>query len=300
MTVDVQDNAPATTTEPRPIYWSIRRELWENRSLYVAPLIVAAMVMFALLIHFLTLPQRMRALAAMDAEKQRAAVSMPFNMMAGLVVVTAFIVGFFYCLDALHGERRDRSILFWKSLPVSDRDTVLSKAAIPLVVMPLFILVIIVVAQTIMMMFSTAVLLGSGTTLRPLWTHAQLVHSTIGLVYALIAMSLWHAPLYAWLLLVSGWAKRATFLWAVMPPLLIAAFEKITFRTSYLGELLKDRVVGWFMHGFAVQRGHVALDPLDSLTPGSLLSAPGLWIGLILAAGFLAAAVRLRRNREPI
>ena len=51
-------------------------------------------------------------------------------------MLTAFLVGVFYCLDALHGERRDRSILFWKSLPVSDLTTVLAKASVPCRVLP--------------------------------------------------------------------------------------------------------------------------------------------------------------------
>ena len=58
----------------------------------------------------------------------------------------------FYCLDALYGERRDRSILFWKSLPVSDLTTVLSKASIPIVVLPLLTFAVTVATQLIMLL----------------------------------------------------------------------------------------------------------------------------------------------------
>ena len=79
----------------------------------------------------------MRAASALDPAEQPAALAMPYSIAATLIIVTTLIVGGFYCLDALHGERRDRSILFWKSLPVSDLTTVLSKMTIPLVVLPL-------------------------------------------------------------------------------------------------------------------------------------------------------------------
>ena len=118
-----------TTPETRPMYWSVQRELWDNRSVYLAPLVVAAVVMFGFLISLITLPARMHAAAALAPAKQRVTVEMPFSFIAAFTLLTAFVVAFFYCLEALHGERRDRSILFWKSLPISDRVAVLSKAS---------------------------------------------------------------------------------------------------------------------------------------------------------------------------
>jgi ABC-2 type transport system permease protein len=293
--------APAGTSAIRPVYWSIRRDLWENRSIYIAPLLVNSVVMFGFLISLTTLPRRMRALGAADAMKQRAAVGMPFNMIAGLTVVTAFIVGAFYCLDALHGERSDRSILFWKSLPVSDRITVLSKASIPLVVLPLFLFALIVSAQLIMLVLSAMVLEGSGTGVAILAANVRFFQSAVALLYSLIAMALWHAPIYAWLLLVSAWARRATFLWAVLPAFAISILERIAFNTSHFAALIRYRLIGWFTQSFVLQPGsHAPMEPLAALTAGRFLSTPGLWLGLIAAAIFLAAAVRLRHYREPI
>jgi len=283
------------------MYWSVRRELWENRSIYIAPLAVAAVVLFGFLISTATLPRRMLALSALDPAKQYHAIERPYNVIAGLLVVTAFIVGVFYCLDALHGERRDRSILFWKSLPVSDRTTVLAKAGVPLVVLPLLVFAIVVTAQVFMLLLSTLVLLPHGQSLAMLWAQLPLFKMSLALLYALTAIALWHAPIYGWLLLVSGWARRATFLWAVLPWLAICVFEGIAFRTSHFASLLKHRLIGGFMQSFGLEgRGSVANDPLTHLTPGRFLSTPGLWIGLAFAAAFLAAAVRLRRYRDPI
>ena len=157
-------------TPTRPLYWSVRRELWENKSIYVAPLAAAAVLLFGYAISTITLPRRMQALQALDPGRQSATVTMPYNVIAGLVFVTAFIVAFFYCLDALHGERRDRSILFWKSLPVSDLTAVLAKASIPLVVLPLVVFAIVVAAHVSILALSTLVLAGNGPGLSTLWS----------------------------------------------------------------------------------------------------------------------------------
>ncbi|HWX16556.1 MAG TPA: hypothetical protein VNY07_08215, partial [Chthoniobacterales bacterium] len=121
----------------RPFYWSVRRELWENRSIYVVPLIVAVVQVFGFAISTIGLAERRRSVLLLDPAHQRAAIEQPYDLVAMMMIFILFIVGVFYCLDALHGERRDRSILFWKSLPVSDLTTVLSKVTIPLVVLPL-------------------------------------------------------------------------------------------------------------------------------------------------------------------
>jgi ABC-2 type transport system permease protein len=296
-----QASAPAAISVTRPMYWSVRRELWENRSIYIAPLAVAAVILFGFLIRTLHLAARMRALSALDPAKQRESIEMPYDFAAFLILVTAFIVGVFYCLDALHGERRDRSILFWKSLPVSDLTTVLSKASIPLMLLPLLIFPIIVITQLIMLLLSTAVLLGSGSSVALLWAHVPLLKMSVALLYGLTTIALWHAPIYGWLLLVSSWARRTTFLWAVLPPLVICAVEKIAFNTSHIGSLLIYRLIGWFTQGFALEAGGSGpTDPLAQLTPGRFLGTAGLWIGLGAAALFLVGAVRLRRYREPI
>ena len=280
----------------RPFYWSVCRELWENHSIYIAPLIVAAIILFGCLVGSFHMPELRRNALLLDPAHQRAAIERPYDIAAMMLIFTAFIVGLFYCLDALHGERRDRSILFWKSLPVSDLTTALSKATIPLVVLPLVIFAIIVVTQFVMLLISTAALLKSGLA-GTTWANFNLFKQSLILLYGLIAIALWHAPIYGWALLVSGWARRATFLWAVLPWLAIGFFEKITFGTSHFGSMLKDRLMG-----FAPQAFEFHTHTVDSaiVTPASYLSTPGLWIGLAFAVVFIVAAVRLRRYRGPI
>ena len=96
--------------------------------------------------------------------RRRELFGRPYEFAEDLIMGTSLLIALFYSVDALYGERRDRSILFWKSAPVSDLITVLSKAAIPIVILPLLAFAITVLTQSIMLMISSAVLLGSGRT----------------------------------------------------------------------------------------------------------------------------------------
>src|SRR5213595_4363782 len=154
-----QQGVPVATPATRPLHWSVWRELWENRSIYIAPLAVAVVVLFGFMISTYGMPERRRGVLLMDPAKQRALISEPYNAAAMMLIFTVFIVGVFYCLDALYGERRDRSILFWKSLPVSDLTTVLSKAIIPLAVLPMISFAVIVGTQFVMLLISTVALM---------------------------------------------------------------------------------------------------------------------------------------------
>jgi len=298
MSVDSQAIAPAAMMPTRPMYWSARREWWENRSLYIAPLVVAAVMLFGFMISTIGMPHRRRETLMLDPAQQQARIAMPYDVAASMLIVTAMIVGAFYCLDALHGERRDRSILFWKSLPVSDLTTVLSKASIPLVVLPLLIFAIVIMTQFLMLLWSSVVLLPSGQA-GTTWTRFNLFEQSFILLYGLVALSLWHAPIYGWLLLVSGWARRATFLWAVLPFFAISILEKIALNSTHFANLLKYRFMGHLAQALVFNE-HGGIHSFTQLTPGKFLTTPGLWIGLIFAVAFLAVAVRLRRYREPI
>ncbi|MEY2439083.1 MAG: type transport system permease protein [Verrucomicrobiota bacterium] len=300
-----QSPTPETGVLPgrptRPLYWSMWRELWENRSIYIVPLIVAAVQVFGFAITTIGLADRRRAVLLLDEAHQRAAIEQPYDFAAMIMIFIAFIVGVFYCLDALHSERRDRSILFWKSLPVSDLTTVLSKALIPLVVLPLIAFAVVVCVQLIMVLETGANLIVHGMSPATTLAHVPFLQNWVALLYGLAAIALWHAPIYGWLLLVSGCVRRATFLWAVLPIIAIQIFEKITFGTSYFGAFVKHRLIGFAPGAFEFQgRDHPTIDSLSQLTPGRYLSSPGLWIGLLFAAAFLAAAVRMRRYRGPL
>lgn len=165
-------------------------------------------------------------------------------------------------------------------------------------ILPLVTFAITVATQWIMLLVRTVVLLGSGLSAATLWSHGSLFQSML-LHHLLIVHGLWYAPLYGWLLLASAWARRAPFLWASLPLLAIGVVEKIAFDTSRFGAMLAQRLIGG-PGGDDFMAGILSMDPLMHFTPGAFLSSPGLWIGLAIAAAFLAAAVRLRRYRDPI
>ena len=294
--------AAAPASRPRsfygPFYWSVRRELWENRSIVIAPLAAAGVVLLGFLLTLFGLKQEMSSLTALTPMQQSVELAHEYGKALAPVWLAAFLVAVFYCLDALHGERRDRSILFWKSLPVSDLTTVLSKAAIPLLVLPLLVFAIVAVEQLLFIVLDSLFLLGSGFSSAPLWTQPPLIPMLAQTLYGFLAAAWWQAPLYAWLLLISAWARRSTFLWAVLPPLGLCALEAIVFKSGHFASLLFNRLVGWFDAGFiSPPEGAEALMRSDPL---GLLGSAGFWLGLLAAAGMLAAAVRLRRYRQPI
>ena len=297
--VGSQAFAPAVLSAIRPLYWSVRRELWENRTIYIAPLAVAAVLLVGFVIGLIALPgHRMSRVLALDPAKQRAALELPYQVAAGLIMGTAFIVGIFYSLDALYGERRDRSILFWKSLPVSDLTTVLSKLSIPLIVLPLLSFTITIATQLIMLLLSSLAVLASGLSLSALWTQSSFLHMSLLLLYHIVTVhGLWYAPFYGWLLLVSAGAPRAPFVWAFLPPFVICAVEKLTFNTQYFASMLLNRLAG---PEAPTPPGSSMMDVMAAITPIRFLSEPGLWIGLAIAAAFLFVAVRVRRYRGPI
>lgn len=297
--IESQVNPPAEIPLTQRIYWALKRELWESRSIYISPLGVAVIILLGFAVTAVHLSGDMRAVALLDPAKQRAAITLPYELATAALMITGIIVGVFYSLEALYGERRDRSILFWKSLPVSDLATVLAKASVPIVILPLLFFAITLATQTVMLLVSTLILAGSGQSVAPLWAQLSLFQNSPGLLYHFLAIhGVAAAPFYAWLLLISAWARRAPFVWAFLPPLAIGYLEKIAFNTTRFFDILKFPLMG----GATTPRAPsiTLIEPMTILTPARFLATPGLWIGLAITAVFLAAAVRLRRAGSPI
>lgn len=289
----------------RLLYWSVRRELWEHPALYVAPLVVAAVALVGGALSSLWLPR------ALLARRGGGGLMEIYPFIAVSVMLTALIVALFYASAALHAERRDRSLLFWKSLPVSDRTAVLAKFAIPMVFTPVATFAIVVAAQLALLAWSTVVVLMNGVSPALLWARSDLTTLWVVLPYGLVVNALWQAPFYAWLLLVSAWARRVPFLWAVAPFVLLSLLEAMFramakaagmgARTSPIADFVGNRLLGGFAESFSVDgRATAAIDRIGQLNPLRTFTSPDLWGGLIATALLLAAAVWLRRRREPL
>ena len=297
--VDTVAVAPTAIPAMRLLYWSVRRELWEYRSIYLAPLAAAGVFFLGFLVTAPHLAGTMRKASAMAGMQMHEALAKPYDMASGFLMAIAMFVGAAYCLGALYNERRDRSILFWKSLPVSDVTAVLAKACIPLVILPLVTVAITVALHFLMLLIHSAVLAATGQSVARLWAQTLPVQMWFMLLYHLIAVhSLWHSPFYGWMLLVSSWAKRAAFLWAALPVLAIGALERLFFNTSYFFQMLGFRLSGDEAAVAPVKDWPIS--PMTHITPGHFLLSSGLWTGLIFTALCLAGAVRMRRYRSPL
>jgi ABC-2 type transport system permease protein len=293
-TFDAPEPSPARLAKTRPLYWSVRRELWEHRMLHMAPLVAAAVVLVGYLLSTIGLGRQVRAAAAGASGDN---LLTPYSFLAMALIITGFGVGALYCLSALYGERRDRGFLFWKSLPVSDLTTITAKAAIPLVVLPAIIWAVTIATHLVMLLIGSLIVLTQGLSVTTLWAHLPLARIWGILSYGLVTNALWHAPIYAWLLLVSAWARRTPLLWALGPPLALCAVEALAFKAAPFRAWLIHRLTGAPAEAF-VQTGDKGLGRLPQIDPLKFLGTPGLWLGLLVAAAFLAGAVWRRRRRE--
>ena len=289
----------AALSPARLVYWSVLREFWEHRWLYVVPLIVAAVFLVGVVIGAFHLP-------LIQAGGPRPLPPPGFGRGASgfaalVLMLTYLVVTVIYCLGALHGERSDRSILFWKSLPVSDVTTVIAKASIPIILLPLITFAITVGTQVTMLLAGSAVMLIRGAEAATVWSQTQLLPMWAALLYHLFTVHvLYYAPFYGWLLLVSGWARRAAFLWAILPVVAAIVIEKLVFGTTLFARLLLSRLMGGPAAVPYPPPRHMMMEAPSLANLGAFLATPGLWIGLAVFAAFLGAAVWLRRRQGPI
>jgi len=294
------------------------RETWEHRGLIWAPLITAAVIVLtALLSTKLTGSIRIN----LDGKEQEIFATLSTNLshqqqlfavwLGALVIpqmIVAMIVVAFYALDSLYNERKDRSILFWKSMPVSDAQTVGSKLATALLVVPLWVWLVSMIAS--LAVFAIVSLKLGGTPLAPLATFypGAWVILQLTMLQNVLVAALWYAPVVVYLLLMSVYAKRNPFLWAVLPPVLLVIFEEVAFNTNMIAGFISNRMFGFFreldlnispaddstsasvMH--EISRSYEQLGTLD------MLATTDLWFGVVSAVIGFFIVVRLRRWRD--
>ena len=269
----------------RPFLTLVRRELWEHRGLIWAPLAMALTIIVLSLLgaaQDIALPG---VVVVRDADEQRDFLS---TLMIGLLVpqlLAGLVVVFFYLLDGLFTERRDRSILFWKSLPVSDTKTVLSKLFVALVAMPLWIWALSLLVGLVVFGVLAAKVSNTPAAALGTWHGEDWLVLQATLLGKLAVAALWYLPVAGWLLLVSVLAKRAPFLWATLPFLVLSLAERIALGTNVMGALVAQRLFGF--------REEVAL-----MSEFPLLASPDLWIGVAVGAALVYAAIRVRQRSD--
>lgn len=277
--------------------WLVRREVWEHRgSLVRAPLILMSVFVVLALIG---LPLGHRHLQGVPAAFWLHAGEGLQGAMVGAVVITALVMSismFFYAAGSLHDERKDRSVLFWKSLPISDAQTVMAKASIPLLVAPAFALGIGLVGGLIVVALGLGALAffgpaGASSLVASTWLSLDLGHTLLHLaalwpVYALSAL-----PTVGWLMACSAWARNKPLLWALLLPL---AAWSVWVWLRWMGVPLPSErtVLSHLLGGLWAFRGHGDAWVRWSATMGSL----DLWLGALIGVALLAVATLGRRR----
>lgn len=243
--------------------------------------------------------------AMVPLETRIEAWTMAFYGLSGLFIFTMVFVSIFYLLGALYDDRRDRSILFWKSLPVSDLMTVSSKALAVFLVLPiLFTIGILLTFIAIMIIGSVVALFSGGSLWASIWEPAPFLSAPLKILMAHWIHTLWAAPVLGWILFVSSWTRRKPILIATAPIGAIAFLEFYYNRSAHFGSAVWERLSGWVLPIDVTQGRHLGSGAMveDSwkiydMAP-SLLTLTEFWVGLIIAAGFFAGAVIVRRYRD--
>lgn len=230
-------------------------------------------------------------------------------------IVLGFVV-FFYCLGALYDDRKDRSVLFWKSLPISDRDTVLSKAISALLVAPLLALGAALATMIgVMLILTLVVLLHGGNPITLLWGPGSPLSVLAAFLVGLPVYALWALPTVGWLLLCSAWARSKPFLWAIMIPVFSGVFvswfdltklfamDSSWYWANIVGRLLLGTFPGMdivYQDDFGKDAHNFdgALHQMSAETAMTSLAMPELWIGAVAGIVMILGAIRLRRWRD--
>jgi len=251
-----------------------------------------------------------------DIRQLGGAIDMSLFMAGGIPFLVLGFVVFFYALGSLYDDRKDRSVLFWKSMPLSDSQTVLSKVASATLVAPLLAAIAgIVTMAALMLLLTLFVLLNGGNPMTLLWGPSSPASVVATFIAGIPVYAAWALPTVGWLMLCSAWARSKPFLWAVVIPVFLGVFiswfdllQFFNLDTAWYWKQIFVRSIGstfpmtWIgnihvanqLTGGPADLGHVVSIP----TMYSLFATPQMWIGIVAGALMIAGAIRLRRWRD--
>jgi ABC-2 type transport system permease protein len=313
--------------------WLVRREFWENKGMFFwAPIVVSVLLILALgggMIYGVSqghvridgehtsLVQAIGSVSAEQRAEFASAVATTYMSVSAPLIIMFAIVAFFYCLGALYEERRDRSILFWKSLPVSDTQTVLSKLATTLLVAPaIFVASATVMAAALMLILCTSLLMLGHNIFGMVLGNSAVYTSPLLVISLLPVYILWALPTAGWLMMVSSWARSKVFLWAVGVPLAVMVATKwatslysLTWNIDWFNKYVVLRSLGGLLPGNWILFENIGAEafknPNGSLNLAGLvshsymtLSSPSVWIGAAAGVAMIVVAIRMRRWKD--
>jgi len=295
----------------------VRRELWEHRSIIVTPIVIGVIVAMMSVTGQVAVSAMDHAVdiallgASNVGEHERAiALNVLLISISSLFVLAMWVLTVFYTLDALYAERKDKSILFWRSMPVTDAETVISKLLTAIVVIPIVSFAIIAVTHLVVLVISSVwVGIRGANAWHLVWQSAPLADNWLATLTFVLALPLWLSPFIGWFLLVSAYTRRSPLLIAFLPIIILPMLERSLLGTSAFAEAIFVRTGAIPLFGGRAgsdffekeenlrrlaQSGDSALSIIDL---GGFLLSPGLWLGLLVCGLFTAAAVYVRRYR---
>jgi ABC-2 type transport system permease protein len=298
----------------------VRREIWEHRSIWITPAAVASVVTF-IVIAMVIMTTAIGEAFNPDFEKIIDATvpdAIRRAALAGILIgnTTVFLMAMwfltvFYCLDALYADRKDKSILFWRSLPITDAETVVSKLITAFIAIPLATMAAVIVSHLLNLTVLSVWLATAGVNpFRMIWGVVPLFDTWAAVFAVLLAVPIWVAPLLGWFLFISAWAKRGPFLRAVLPIAILPILEYIVFKSWTLGAAILNRLRLDTMPIFDdIKNAGFDEDDLESMLTGnislvswldfgSFASSIEVWSGLIVCGLFASAAIYMRRYRD--
>ena len=296
----------------------LQRELWEHRAIYVVPIVVAVLMILASLTGQISVDGMEHVDiglvgAANIPENARSAVlSAMMISLSTTFIFAMWILTIFYALDSLYAERKDRSILFWRSIPSTDSETVLSKLFTALLVIPLITFAMIVVTHLAVLLI-TSVWVGArgGSGMSLIWGSAPFLDNWTATLIFLLAIPLWLSPYIGWFLFVSAYTKRSPFLTAFLPIAVLPLLEKMLFDSAVFAEAFFVRSIKMPLfidlsmmedlfdkaESFA-ELANSELTLLGLMDLGGFVTNPGLWLGIVVCGLLTAAAIYVRRYRD--
>jgi ABC-2 type transport system permease protein len=283
--------------------WLIRREFWENRAIWIVPAVIGVALTIAALFG------RIDFGVAVSAEQQRMIAPTVLLAYGFTFFAVMSIYSSWYLMECLYADRKDRSVLFWKSLPISDTATVLAKLFTGVIAIPL-VYFLAADVSTLLMAFIVSMrahaYFGSVLWQPELWLQLHVLW-----LYVIVTTAIWFLPFTGWLLLVSAWAKRAVVLWLVLPPLALYGIERWFFGSHFVGSQLTERALGYLSRAFydhsnpsAWATAAIGTDTITApssvwrvLNPIGFVSSPATWVGVLVGAAMIYGAIQLRLRR---
>jgi len=301
---------------------SIKKEVWEYKRIFVwLPAIIASLIILAPLIGILLIDGSLSAfflnnnpnvtwtgfwqqIAEVQHDKMFNVISFSFSSMLFVpFLLIATLVQLYYFIACLFDERRDLSVLFWRSLPVSDGLTVGVKLLVGAIILPGFFLLAatltLVLFLILAFIFTVIMAVGYDISLWGLWGSSNIFSHMMTSWLNLLPYTLWMLPLYAWLMLVSMFSSKAPFLWAIIPVILVLLVE--AFIVHYFN-LESQVLLGLLTDYFSISENNVNHYLHDqssiSLVPMKVISSKISIFGITLSAVFIYATYWLRANRS--